>query len=660
MTRRLSAVMFTDLVGSTELAQRDEPAALEALRAQQEIARPLITAHHGRWIKSTGDGLLAEFTSALEAVECAVDVQRRLLQEARAGKSPPLRVRIGVHLGDVVEEGDDILGDAVNIAARVQGIAEPGGIALSRPVYDQISNKVLFPLEPLGPRNLKGVARPMEIYRVVLSSGDRGPGGPVSPPPLERDRVAVLPFVNISPDPNDEFFADGLTEELMATLTLVPGLKVIARTSVMSYKRKEKSLSVIGQELGSGTIVEGSVRKSGNRIRVTVHVTDANTEQHLSAASYDAVVEDLFQVQREIAEKVCSSLPRGAVTDRRPAPAPERARSPQAYLAFLEAQANVARSPGGSGPEALLEARRLFEEAIRIDPGFARGYLGKGIVLANLARRRQVPWAEGFEAARHAALQALKIEPDLADAHALLAIVAYSLDEGFDQVEERARRALELNPSLGVTQGVLSLVALHQRDLPKAVRHAEEAYRLEPLSEWLIGLLGTLYLWAGRRSEAIAHLRRAQPFAPVDSLEVLTDIALEEGDLEEAERLVRQLEQIAPERQGTWFRRGLLLAYRGDRTGALDMARKLGGEGQGKGGDPAPAGAIYYVLGDRDRFFEAMFAAIPFHTLPISTLLYSSRYAEARGDPRFRELLARSPDSRGLASSGTAEAPGAG
>ncbi|MFZ1023453.1 MAG: adenylate/guanylate cyclase domain-containing protein, partial [Thermoplasmata archaeon] len=284
-TRRLSAIMFTDMVGSTSSAQANEAEALKLRDEQASLVRPLFAAHQGREIKSMGDGFLSEFGSALRAVQCAIDIQQHLHERNSQPGTPPIQLRIGIHLGDVEQRESDIFGDAVNIASRIEPLAAPGGVCISGEVFSQVRNKIPNTLEKLPPTALKGLRISVDIYRVLLPwNGREASFSSNDPALLDTNRIAVLPFVSMSPDPNDEYFADGLTEELIANLALVKGLKVIARTSVMEYKKKDKHVSEIGKELGVGTIVEGSVRKAANRIRVTVQVIDVATEEHLWAS----------------------------------------------------------------------------------------------------------------------------------------------------------------------------------------------------------------------------------------------------------------------------------------------------------------------------------------------------------------------------------------
>src|ERR1700722_7388077 len=264
--RRLAAIMFTDIVGYTHLSQADESLALELLREHQRLLRPTFTAHGGTEVKTIGDAFLVEFRSALEAVVCAVEMQKRMGERnAEAGPSRRIELRIGIHIGDVVHGPGDIYGDAVNVASRIEPLAEPGGICISQQVFDQIRNKTALEIDKVGDVRLKNIDLPQGVYKINIG-GRRSADEKAGP----RERLGVLPFVNISPDPADEYFADGLTEELISKLSEIRGLKVIARTSVMSYKRTGKKVSEIAGELGVGSVIEGSVRKAGDRIRISV------------------------------------------------------------------------------------------------------------------------------------------------------------------------------------------------------------------------------------------------------------------------------------------------------------------------------------------------------------------------------------------------------
>ncbi len=366
--------MFTDMVGSTALAQTNETEALRLRDEQEAIVRPLFATHQGRAIKSMGDGFLAEFDSALRAVECAIDIQQRLHERnARPGLSP-IQLRIGIHLGDVEARGADIFGDSVNVASRIEPLAEPGGICVTEPVFGQVRNKIPNRLEKLAPQVLRNVRFPVEVYRVILfreaavsPAANLGPTG-----------LAVLPFTNISPDVKDEYFADGLTEELITVLSQLRGLRVIARTSVMPYRAPSKGVTQIGAELGVSWVLEGSVRKAGNRLRITAQLIDVASQGHVWANSYDRELDDVFALQSEMAKQVAEALKLKLLSrdearlDQRSPPRPE------SYLEYLQGRTSLR----GFTETEMRAAKEHFERAIALDGRNAAAHAG----LADLHR----------------------------------------------------------------------------------------------------------------------------------------------------------------------------------------------------------------------------------------------------------------------------------
>ena len=634
--RRLAAVMFTDTVGFTASAQANEGRTLDLLRQQAELLRPVVALHQGHEIKSTGDGFLVEFESALRAVQCATNIQRRIHERNSEGGQAPIRVRIGVHLGDVVQQGADILGDAVNLAARIEPLAEPGGICVSGAVFEQVRTKVTDRFEKLGPRALKGVELPLEVYRVVPAwEGDPAHRDPEGAPSPDRTRIAVLPFANISPDPNDEYFADGLTEELISNLSLVPGLKVIARTSVLGYKKGEKKVATIGRELGVGTVVEGSVRRAANKIRVTVQVIDVATEEHLWTEKYDDDLDDIFGVQSEIATKVAASLPGSLTKPKVSVPELERPKETHAYLAYLQGQALIWRSDEAS----LRKSLEHFQKAIESDPTFARAYAGMARAYINLGNEGYLTWTGSIEMGQAAAERASKLDPDLAEAHVLLGELAFMADAPAEILDRELRRALELNPNLAQAHSLLSSLAGSFGIMESYVLLAEEAYRLDPLAPPMIRRQGEAYFNSGRHEEALVHWKKAIAADPIDAYRGLAECYMLKGDLEQAESMVRELERVAPDSDPALLCRGYLAALRGDRETALRAIAKIDELFKKGSSRQSSIGYIYYALGDLDRFFEYMFASAKNHTMQAVRVRLSPLYAEARKDPRFVMLV---------------------
>jgi len=634
--RRLAAVMFTDTVGFTASTQANEGRTLELLRQQADLLRPLIALHQGREIKSTGDGFLVEFDSALKAVQCAVNIQRRINDRNSEGGQAPIRIRIGVHLGDIVQNGADILGDAVNIAARIEPLAEPGGICVSSAVYDQVRSKVADKFERLQPKALKGIEVPMDVYRVLFPWMNNGGGpGVEDSRSSDKSRIAVLPFANISPDPNDEYFADGLTEELIANLSLVPGLKVIARTSVIGYKKTEKSVATIGKELGVGTIVEGSVRRAANRIRVTVQVIDVATEEHLWTAKYDDDLDDIFAVQGDIATKVATALPGGLKWEKAPIHELAKPRETEAYLLYLQGQALMWKTD----EDSLRRSLEFFKKALQTDPTFSRAYAGMSRAYIGLGTNDFMSWSDSCNLGRAAAEKAIAIDPGLAEAHGLRAEIAFMADETADVLDREVRKALELNPNLAQAHTILAALAGSLGIAEAYAAENEAAYRLDPLSPPSIRSLGNAYFFSGRFEEALAHWRKTMEQAPIDAYRGLADYYMLKGDFEQAELMVKELERVAPSSDLALLARGWLSAARGDRTTAMKMIEKLQETSREGYARQSSVGFIYYALGDLDRFFEVMFAAAKSHTMQAARIRMSPLFAGARRDSRFVELM---------------------
>lgn len=628
--------MFTDTVGFTASTQANEGGTLELLRQQTELLRPLLALHQGREIKSTGDGFLVEFDSALKAVQCAVNIQRRIYERNSEGGQTPIRVRIGVHLGDVVQSGTDILGDAVNIAARIEPLAQPGGVCVSGAVYEQVRAKVTDKFERLEPKALKGVDVPIDVYRVVPSWEGNGRSDAEDVSRLaDKTRIAVLPFANISPDPNDEYFADGLTEELIANLSLVPGLKVIARTSVLGYKKGEKKVAAIGRELGVGTVVEGSVRRAANKIRVTVQVIDVATEEHLWTAKYDDDLDDIFAVQSEIATKVATSLPGSLAKAQVTVPGLERPKETQAYLWYLQGQALIWQKDEPS----LRKSLEHFQKALESDPTFARAYAGLARVYVNLGMEGYLTWTGAIEMGLAAAERASKLDPDLADAHVLLGELAFMADAPAEVLDQEIRRALELNPNLAQARSILSSLAGSFGIMEPYVMQADEAYRLDPLSPPMIRRQGEAYFNSGRYEEALAHWKKHIESDPIDAYHGLAEYYMLQGDLALAESMVQELERVAPNSDPALLCRGYLAALKGDRNTAVRMIARLDELFKKGTSRQSSIGYIYYALGDLDRFFEYMVAAAKNHTMQAVRVRLSPLFAAARRDPRFVMLV---------------------
>jgi adenylate cyclase len=630
--RRLAAVMFTDLVGYTALTQRNEALAMQLLEEHRRLVRPFFPRHNGREVKTIGDAFLVEFASALEATRCAFDIQQSL-NELNSGRREDRRVllRVGIHLGDVIHDQNDVYGDAVNIASRIEPLASPGGICVSQQVYDQIKNKFEFPLTTLGEKTLKNVSQPVEVYRVVLPWEKKSE----SESSLEKTRIAVLPFTSMSPDPNDQYFADGITEEIISIVSGISGLSVISRTSVMSYKGTTKKLGEIGRELDVGSILEGSFRKAGNRVRITAQLIDVAGDRHLWAQNYDKTLDDIFAVQSEIAEKVAGELRVRLVESEKRTLEKKPTENIEAYTCFLRGRELLREETETSVRQAL----SLFEKAIELDPRFARAYVGVAESHQSLATTGLEPFDVSLSIVKASLERAINLDPDLSEAHASLSEMHYNEDDLLGAKAE-ARRALELNPSLPDSYWMLGELAADNGEPDEMVRRIETAYRLDPIRPRFIWLLGTAYLWTGREQEALELWKRTAELAPASIYRGMTEYYLAKGNLERAAEFHAKFEKLEPSPPRATSLGGIIAALGGDKERALLAVKKIEDARIGPIGFNY-IGYIYHALGDLDSFFEYMNKAFEAHTIIPSTLMYSPLLAKGRADPRYPELVAK-------------------
>ncbi|CAN5220835.1 adenylate/guanylate cyclase domain-containing protein [soil metagenome] len=530
--RRLAAIAVADVVGYSRLMEADETGTLAALKQRRTaILEPVVRAHGGRVVKVMGDGVLIEFASAVNAVKAALDLQH---QFAAANENLPevrhIKLRIGINLGDVIGEGSDIYGDGVNIAARLEGLAEPGMIVVSGTVHDHVTGKLAHRFDDLGERTLKNIQRPVRVFRVVEAALRVMDPSPPEPP--GRASIAVLPFTNMSSDPEQEFFADGLTEDLITDLSKVPGLFVIARHSTFAYKGKAIDIRQAARELGVSHVVEGSVRRSASRVRVTVQLIEAAAGGHIWADRFDRNLEEIFAVQDEVVGKIVSALA-DALPLARSAPK-RRAPNIEAYDLFVRARALSLHSP-----EDNRSARPLLERAIELDPGFAEAH-------AWLAMNLHFYWMYlGQEDSRvrvmALARRAISLDPSNADARVILGyVLIFSGDGDLDGGREQYRIALDLNRNHADAWLFLGDLEVLDGRPEAAVRAGQNAFRLNPLPPsyyyWLFGWI----LYSARRYEEVVALLGHGNARDTSSLRILAGALAHLGQLDEAREVARR------------------------------------------------------------------------------------------------------------------------
>jgi TolB-like protein/Tfp pilus assembly protein PilF len=511
--RRLAAILAADVVGYSRLVEKDEAETLSVLKAlRREVIDPLLAEHHGRIVKLMGDGALAEFGSVVDAVACSVAVQKRVA-ERQADVSPERRIvfRIGVNLGDVVVEGEDLLGDGVNVAARLEQACPPGGVLISGTAHDQLHGKLDIGFEAVGELRLKNIARPVRAYRMTL---DAAPAAAAVIPFADKPAVAVLPFENMSDDPGQVYFSDGITEDIITELSRFRHLVVIARASSFSFRGKSMDVREIGRTLGAGYMVEGSVRRAGHRMRISAQLIDTATGTHLWVERYDRALDDVFAVQEEIAQSITATVAHRIIQDSEVA---ARRRQPEDIRAYdLFHQAN--RLSDVFTPEAQARAQALFEQVLRIDPGFARAHTGLAWLYLNRAIDDGVGVPREQDASRVEALrqaeEALALDPNDPRVHSTLGYMCLTWRQ-FDRAERHMNLARGMNPNDPLIQVLWAWVKACVGRPEEALPAAEIALRLNPCHpSWYNYYLSRILFQLGRDGETVTLLEQRTIDAP--------------------------------------------------------------------------------------------------------------------------------------------------
>jgi adenylate cyclase len=511
--RKLTAVFSADVAGYSRLMGDDEAATVRTLEAYKQVMFALIKQHRGRVIDSPGDNLLAEFASVVDAVESAVEIQRRLkAKNAQLPENRRMEFRIGINLGDVIEEGERIYGDGVNVSARIEGLALPGGVCVSGTAYDHVENKVAAAFEYLGEQAVKNIRRPVRAYRIRMDRGapDVSMRQEITLP--DKPSIAVLPFVNMSDDPKQEYFCDGITEEIITGLSKISGLLVIASNSSFTYKGRAVRVQEVGKDLGVKYVLEGSVRKAGDRVRITAQLIDTSTGHHLWSERYDRELKEIFVIQDELTtevmrmmqvkltegEQACAWLKRGSG-------------NLEAYEKGMKGMEYFRRF----SPEGNVQSRKMFEEGIALDPKTPGNYVMLGWThLVDILQGSTNTPDRSMEQAADLAGKALQLDGSQADAHALLGCV-HLLKRDYDSAIAEGERAVSLNPNYADAHAWLAMILTSAGKPNEAIVMIKKAMRLNPRSpNWYFTTLGDAYVWAQRYNEALGEYSNAVQNSP--------------------------------------------------------------------------------------------------------------------------------------------------
>ena len=544
--RRLAAILAVDVAGYSRLMGVDEEGTLATLKAsRREIIDPKIVEHRGRIVKTTGDGALVEFASAVDAVRCAMEIQRAMAERnAHIPEDRRFEFRIGINVGDIMIDDDDIYGDGVNIAARIEMLASPGAICLSDNAYQQIKGKLTLDVSDMGERQLKNIAQPVRVHSVRDGSATAGPAT-LAPP--DKPSIAVLPFTNMSGDPEQEYFSDGISEDIITDLSKIAGLMVISRNSCFTYKGRAVDTRTVGRDLGVRSVLEGSIRRSGNRVRITAQLVDAATGGHLWAERYDRDLTDLFAVQDDVTRRIVDALKVTLSAAEKARLATSEACNVEAYDYFMRGREFLYGE--NKSRDKFEQAKDIFTRALELDHNYSQAYAGLGwAYIFDYFNRWSDDPNSSLRLARQNVDQAVEKDPNEPFARAMAGLAAL-LQKDFDRATSEVEIALSLNPNYAFAYNCLGSIHTYSGRPLEAIAVIERAMRLDPAwSQQYLHFLGTAYLLAGKYETAAALLRQRVFLVPgTDFTRAVLASALGHlGQVDEARRVWHELKEINP------------------------------------------------------------------------------------------------------------------
>jgi len=669
--------MFTDIVGYSALSQKNEKLALELLEDHFCLLRPFFRRFNGKEIKTIGDAFLVEFLSAVEAFQCAVEIQKKI--EEKNALLPPekrIQIRIGIHVGDVIHRDQDIFGDGVNIASRIQPLAEPGGIYVTDQVYVQVRNKVKETMISLGKKNLKNIETPVEVYKVILPWKEGVSMSEVEKKPslysgnrsrwlylilvitilscafflfwlLQGKRaageirsLAVLPLQNLSGDPEQDYFADGMTEALISELSKIHSLRVISRTSIMQYKKTEKSLSKIARELRVDAIVEGSALLVGDRVRISAQLVKASPEEHLWAGDYDRDFKDILALQREVTRTIARKVRISLSPSEKSRLAGGGEVNPQVYKAYLKGLFLIHQFT----EEAVRRGIRFFEEAVSIDSENALAYAGLAESYDILTSADWTSPQEGWSKVKENALKALQLDGSLSEAYVLLAVIKFVVDWNWKGAEEEFIHAIELNPSSATARQYYALFLSAMERHEEAIDEMKLALELDPLSLSINQNLGAIFRFASRYDESIQQLTLTTELDPNFSWTYwsLGEVYLLKSMFEEAVSAFETALKLSGNGM-TIIESSLARAYAtwGKTGEARRILENLIQKAKKEYVSPFRIAVIFASLGEREDAFSWLEKAFEERSNNLVYLKVDPALDNLRSDPRFEEFLRR-------------------
>jgi adenylate cyclase len=632
--RQLAAIMFSDMTGYTALMQQNEQLAKDKRRRVKEVLEASVSVHHGKILQYYGDGALSIFNSAIDGVNCAVEIQQTLQQE------PKTDLRIGIHTGDISIEDEAIYGDGVNLASRIESLAVPGSIFISEKVFDEIRNQENLTAREMGYFELKNVIKPVRIFAIdnkglVVPARDALKGKTKQP----ANRLAVLPFVNMSADPENEYFSDGITEELLNALTKVDGLQVTSRTSAFAFKGKNTDIREIGIQLNVDRILEGSVRKAGNRVRITTQLINAADGYHIWSENYDRDLTDIFEVQDEISNIIANKL-RENLTVKKPEEKLVKVptQNLEAYTLFLKGL----HFHNKLTPNDAKKAIEYFEKAIALEPDYAYAYAMAASGYAFLGGTGQMQPKEAFEVVHKYSDKALQLDSSLAAGYAAKGWAYLFYDWKWKLAYDSLQKAIELNPATTGAYQLLSIYYLITRRKKEAVDIMEKAFLVDPLSPVVNHFLAEVYHNAGRTDDALKQVESLLDMYPH------MRIAMElkgwcfgaKGDWKKAAEIFEEVYRLTKHPLKGLTPLGAAYAHLGETEKALECIRKIE---QRQVEEPgivldADLAMIWWSLGEKDKAFYHIFQCVEKRMGPVAILIEHPMFKGVSDDPRYQLL----------------------
>ncbi len=635
--RQLAAILFADMTGYTALMQENEQLARQKRIRLKQVLEETVQQHNGRILQYYGDGSLTIFSSAVDSIRCSVSIQQQLQLD------PKVDLRMGIHIGDVIIEEETIYGDGVNLASRIESLAVPGGIFISEKVFDEIKNHGEFSTREMGYFELKNVKEPVKVFAisnegVAVPSRDEIKGKTKQP----KNRLAILPFVNMSADPENEYFSDGITEELLNALTRVDGLQVTSRTSSFAFKGKNDDIRNIAIQLNVDKVLEGSVRKAGNRVRITSQLINAADGYHIWSETYDRNLTDIFELQDEISGIIANKLRENLLPAQQEEKIVKQAvKNVEAYTCYLKAMHFWNKVTPADKKNCIA----CCEEAIKIEPDYAQAYAMAATAYSDLGSAGQMIPEKAFEIVKRYADKAIELDSSLAEGYIARASYYMYYERDWDEAYRSITEAIRLNPGAVNAYDLLSFYYIVTGQKEKALTTLEEAVQLDPLSPILILSLGNAYIMNDRFDEAIEQADKLLYMHPRmrACIEMKGWATGMKGDWKASLPLFEEVHRLTNHPLKGLM--GLCFAYAklGEKEKAMECIRKME---QRQAEEPdaivdADLAASWFALGDMDRSFYYLNQCIDKKMGPVEFFLEYPAYRGVKDDPRYIEFKKR-------------------